>query len=101
MRFDVAVDAARAIEEFALGDAGGSEDDVAGDEVAEIVATVGILDAEAFGLTLFHFMLEGETRLHLAADAAERRSGEDGFRRLALSDIHVDAGFRHGGVDDA
>ena len=42
-----------------------------------------------------------QSSLHLAADAAQRRGGEDAFGRAARTDIHVDPGLGVRGCDHA
>ena len=67
----------------------------------QAVFAVEILDAPFGGAGAFVVVAEHQPRLHLAADAAQRRRRQHAFGRAALADINVDAGGGIGGCDHA
>ena len=56
----------------------------------------GILDAHFQRALAQRFGVDDQPRLHLAADAAQRRRRQHAFRRAADAEIDVDAGLRIG-----
>src|SRR5882672_4972786 len=93
---------AHALEQRGDRDAGGREDHVAGREIAQHVFPFQIANAELFRAMAFVIVAEDQTRLELAADAAQRRSGEHAFGRPALPEIDIDTGrLGFGRGDDA
>src|SRR6185369_17810272 len=80
-RGDLVLAALHTLEQRAVGDAGGGEDDVALGEVLELVDAAQILDAPAGGAAALVVVAEQEAALELAADAAQRGGGEHALRR--------------------
>eukprot|EP01136_Pigoraptor_vietnamica_P043675 Opistho-1_new@19395 len=102
VRLDAVALEGDAVEEVAVGDAGGGEEDVTGGHLRQVVLLVRLGDAHAFGAGALLLGVEDQPALHLAADAAQRRRGEHALGSTADADVNVDAGlFRVGGVDDA
>jgi hypothetical protein len=77
---DAALAPLDALEQRAIGDSAGGEDDVALGEVVEFVDAVEVLDAPFRRPRALVVVAEEEAALELAADAAERRRGEHAFR---------------------
>src|SRR4051794_25273607 len=96
MRPCAAAEEPNALEQFAGGNAGGSEDEVvAGREVFGDVDAVLVAVAHprpAFALIVIAI---SEAGLDLAAEAAQRRGGDDALGRTARAHDGVDAGARN------
>ena len=90
-----------AVEEVALGDAGGGEHDVALRELLGAVDRVLGLDAHALGARALLVVAEPEPALELAADALERGRGDHALGRAAGAEQDVDAGVGVGRHDRA
>ena len=58
-------------------------------------------DADAVSATPLVVLAEQQPRLHLPADAAQRRGGQHAFGRATRAHIDIDTGLRGRGGDDA
>jgi hypothetical protein len=91
-----------AVEQAAVGDAGCREHDLARGHVGHVVFAVEIGDADAQGVIALFGGIEDQPALHLAPDAAQRRSSQHPLGRAAGTQIDIDARFFGvGGVNDA
>ena len=90
-----------AAQHAAVGNAGCGEQALAFDHVFKLIFAAGIFDTHFGGACAFFFGVEHKARLHLPADAAQRRRRQHALGRAADAEIDVDAGGRVGGMDDA
>ncbi len=101
MGIDVSAVVAHAVQQGALGDAGGGEDGVGPDDFVQGVLLVEIGDTETRGPGALVGVAEYQAPLELAADTLERRAGQHALGCAALADVKIDAGLRLGGVHHA
>src|SRR5690606_35353097 len=88
---------ADAIEQGAVGNAGGGDEHVAGSEFGDVVDPIGVGDAHGHGVVALGGRIEDQLALHPAADAAQGGGGQHAFGGAAGAEIDVDAGIL--GVD--
>src|SRR5690606_40504186 len=88
---------ADAIEQGAVGNAGGGDEHVAGSEFGDVVDPIGVGDTHGHGVVALGRRIEDQLALHPAADAAQSGGGQYAFGGAAGAEIDVDAGIL--GVD--
>src|SRR6266851_3756287 len=97
---DAAAEEADAAQEVAVGDAGGTEDDVVPRGQLRGVVDLGAVDvAHRLQALLLPLLQRLEAALHPAVETAHGRRGQDAFRRAADAHGRVDAGTANGRGD--
>jgi len=81
-----------AAQHAAIGNAGRREQALAFDRALDLIFAAWVLDAHLGGALALLLGVEYRPRLHLPADAAQRRGRQHALRRAANTEINVDAG---------